>query len=277
MNRRSVSIGSVLLPAASSGARLALALGGSLLVGACAAAAPPPSPSSAPIAVTTADPTPTAAPSPSQSTAPATPLPSPFGPRTAYRGPLETGTYITHPYRGNPITWQFTLPDGWTNGHDWFFYPTNLGGPDGKNEAGAYDGVAVAFLHNPEVFLDDCDFGGGMTDTDTVAELVAAIAAKNAWDVSKPKDVTIGGVSGQRLDVKLPADLSVCGEGSPLAFGEPATENGFFQMGPAQQLRVWVLDVDGQLIGLVRESFEASPADRIAEAEAILESSVITP
>jgi hypothetical protein len=188
------------------------------------------------------------------------------------RGPLDPGTYITYPSQGHSVRWQVTVPAGWTNPHEWFLYPTSLGLPDGP------DGVAAAFLHTPAVFVDDCDFGGGMIETRTVAQLISAIRAKDGWDVSNPEDVTIGGFSGQRLDVDLPADSSRCGEGNAaMVFGEPGTENGFFQLGPAQQLRVWILAVDGQIVGLVRESFEASPADLVAEAEAILESSVITP
>jgi hypothetical protein len=117
-----------------------------------------------------------------------------------------------------------------------------------------------------------------MIETGTVEGLVSAIRAKAGWDVSNPEDVTVGRFSGQRLDGELPAESSRCGEGNAaLVFGEPGTENGFLQLGPSQQLRVWILDVDEQIVGLMRESFEASPADRVAEAEAIVESSVITP
>jgi hypothetical protein len=250
---------------------LALVFGAAAFLGACAAAAPPPSPTPAPIAVATPAPDPTLAPSPTFTATPA-PSPSRSGPRPMPRGRLDPGTYVTDPSRGHSVRWQVTVPAGWTNGGNWFLYPTSLGLPEGP------DGVAALFLYNPAVFIDDCDFADGMVETGTVAELVAAIRAKVGWDVSNPQDVTIGGFSGQRLDVDLPADDARCGEGKiAMAFGEPGTENGFFQQGPAQQLRVWVLAVDGRILGLVRTSFEASPADRVAEAKAILESSVITP
>lgn len=219
----------------------------------------------------------TAAPTPAPTSTPAptpiaTPVASPSGPPAMTRGPLDAGTYVTRPNPAEAISWQLTVPEGWTGGASWYLHPTAVGGPEGP------DGVAVAFLHDPAVFVDDCNFAGGMTKTGTVAELVAAIRAKDGWTVSKPEDVTIGGFSGQRLDVQLPADAARCGAGSEaMVFGEPGTQNGFFQQGPSQQLRVWILDVDGQTVGLVRESFEASPADRVAEAEAIVESSVVTP
>jgi hypothetical protein len=257
-------------------APLGIVLIGAVVVGGCGGQAATPSalaavPTAAVAATATVAASPTLAPSPTN-TATSAPSPSPSGPRPMPRGALDADTYVTHPSRGSAVKWQVTVPEGWTNGHDFYLYPTSLGGPEGP------DGVAVALLNNPAVFRDDCDFGGGMTETRTVAELVAAIRAKDGWDVSKPEDVTIGGFSGQRLDVELPADSSRCGEGNAaMAFGEPGTENGFFQQGPAQQLRVWILGVDGQVVGLVRESFDASPADKVAEAQAVIESSVITP
>lgn len=251
-------------------ASLAVVLGAAVFIGGCGAGAAPTSPSTAPIAVAMSAPVATNAPSPTVSAA--APSSSMAGVPPMPRGQLDPGTYVSDPSHGHLVRWQVTVPDGWTNPHEWFLYPTSLGVPDGP------DGVAAAFFYDPAVFIDDCDFAGGMIDTGTVAELVTAIRAKDGWDVSSPEDVTIGGFSGQRLDVALPADSTRCGEGEDaMVFGEPGTQNGFFQLGPAQQLRVWILDVDGQLVGLVRESFGGSPPDRVAEAEAILESSVITP
>jgi hypothetical protein len=254
-------------------APLGVVLIGAVVVGACGGQAATPSalaaaPTATVAAIATVAATPTLAPSPTNTATPA-PSPSPSGPRPMPRGALDADTYVTYPSRGSAVKWQVTVPVGWTNGHDFFLYPTSLGGPEGP------DGVAVALQNNPAVFRDDCDFGGGMTETRTVAELVAAIRAKDGWDVAKPEDVMIGGFSGQRLDVELHADLSVSGEAA-LVSGA-GTENGFCQQGPAQQLRVWILDLDGQVVGLVRESFEASPADKVAEAQAVIESSVITP
>jgi hypothetical protein len=192
-----------------------------------------------------------------------------------YRGQLDPGTYVTNPSAGNPLGWQVTVPTGWTNPGNSYLYPTALGGPDGKNASGMSVGVAVAFLNDPEVFVNSCDFGS-MSDTSSVAELVAAIQAKDDWVVSTPEDVTIAGFSGSRLDVQLPA-VAACGADNRLVFGEPGTQNGFYEQGPSQRLRVWVLDVNGRIVALVRESFPATPADKVAEAQAVIESSVITP
>ena len=261
---------------ATGATQFALTLGAAALLGGCAAAATPrsstPASTAAPIAVATPVATPSPTPTPTDTATPVPSSPPPSGPLPMPRGPLDAGTYFAYPSRGHSVRWQVTVPAGWFNPHEWFLYPTSLGGPAGP------EGIAVAFLRNPAVFKDDCDYDRGTIETGTVAELVAAIRKKDGWQVSKPQDVTIGEFSGRRLDVELPGNSSRCGEGTvALAFGIPGTGDGFYQQGPAQQLRVWILDVDGQLIGLFRESFDTSPVDVVAEAEAIVESSVITP
>jgi hypothetical protein len=142
------------------------------------------------------------------------------------RGALEPGTYIARPLATDALEWQVMVPQGWTNPGDWYLYPISLGGPDGKDESGTPVGVAVAFLNDPQVFVDSCDFES-LTDTGSVDDLVAAIQAKDDWVVSDPVGVTIGGFAGQRLDLALAADPSVCGPDNVyLAFGEPGTGTG---------------------------------------------------
>jgi hypothetical protein len=251
-----VAIGAALL--------VVLAVGGVFIGGGASPAAP---------VAPAATPTPAATVAP----APASPSPSPSGPGGMPRGQLQPGTYVTHPYTGNPITWQVTVPAGWLNAGDWYLYPTSVRGPAGTNEAGELDGMAVSFLNAPEVILDGCNYLGGMTDTGTVDELVAAMQAKDDWVVSSPTDVSINGMAGQRLDIELPTDLSRCGQDAYTAFGEPGTEHGLRAQGPSQRIRAWILDVDGHVVALLRISFAASPADKLEEAQQIIESSVITP
>lgn len=191
--------------------------------------------------------------------------------------PIPTPRALSlRPIAGNPLVWQVTVPPGWTDGgSNWFLYPVSVGGPAG-NASGKPNGLAVAFVNVPEVFVDSCNFES-MSETSSVAELVAAIRAKDDWVSSAPIDVTISGFAGQRLDVALPADLSVCGSDNYLVFGEPGTGNGFYAQGPSQLLRVWIIDVDGRIVLLARESFAGTPPKELAEAQPIIESSVITP
>lgn len=192
-------------------------------------------------------------------------------------GILEPGTYLTTPVYGSPLQWQLTVPEGWSGADRSGLFPTALG--IAGTGSGAPDGLVVAFLSSPEVVLDGCDLAGGYSDTSTVAELVAAIQAQAEWVVSAPTDVTLGGFPGKRLDVQLPADISRCGQDHYMVFGKPGTgtQNGWEAQGPGQELRVWVLDVAGAVVIVQRASFAATPAKELAEADRIIESSVITP
>ncbi|HEX5828500.1 MAG TPA: hypothetical protein VFY23_13330 [Candidatus Limnocylindrales bacterium] len=249
--------------AAVGAALLAVLVGGAVFIGGGAS----------PTTSTTARPTAIPAPTP----APASSSPAPASPAAMARGELQPGTYVTQPHSGNSVTWQVTVPAGWVNGGNWFLYPTSVDGPAATNDAGEPDGVAAVFLNEPEVILDGCDYLGGMTDTASVDELVAAIQAKDDWVVSTPTDVSINGFAGTQLDVELPADLSRCGGDNYVVFGEPGTQNGFHAQGPSQLLRVWLLDVDDRVVSLMRASFAASPGDALDEAQQIIESSVVTP
>jgi len=193
---------------------------------------------------------------------------------------ITTGprTVTLQPIAPNPFGWRVTLPSGWSIGHgSWYLYPTSLGGPAGNAGADQPNGLAVAFVNMPQVFVDSCDFGS-MSAASSAAELVTAIQAKTDWVVSTPVGVTLGGYGGQQLDVTLPADLSTCGADSDyLVFGEAGTENGFYALGRVEQLRLWVLDANGRTVLLALRSFAASPATELAEGLQIIETSVLVP
>jgi hypothetical protein len=206
------------------------------------------------------------------------PTASPTAPATASPSVTINPTTVTlRPIVGNPFGWQVTVPLGWSIGGNWYLYPASLGGPAGNAGTGQPNGLAVAFVNAPQVYVDSCDVGS-MSDTSSVAELVAAIQAKPDWVVSTPVDVALSGFQGQRLDATLPSDLSVCGpDANYLVFGERGTENGFYAQGPSQQLRLWVLDLNGRVVLLALESFAATPATALSQGQQIIESSALMP
>ena len=191
-------------------------------------------------------------------------------------GPLQPGAYgvPTNVFRTGG--WAFTVPKGWSGIRDWAIYPTGLG-MDGWNASGVPNGLGVAYLGASEVVMDPCGTGS-LSDTSSVADLVAAIRSKPDWLVSAPVDVELGGLRGQRLDVELPADATTsCGRYE--AFREPGEgdpSHRFHAQGPSNRLRVWVIDVHGLPLVFVRSSFAATPADKLAEADAIIDSFVLS-
>ena len=197
------------------------------------------------------------APAPSPSP---TPVPSPLP-----NGSLAAGTYAAHPVPG--MTWTITVPDGWTGQDDWFLsydvapdvHSVSVGGP----------------TENESVPTDSCAASGTKAAA-SVEEFVAAVQARDDWTVSAPVDVTVGGYPGSRIDVEVPADAT-CANGSDYMVLAMPDGQGYRADGPDRIFRLWIVDIDGKPIVIFRLSSSQSPAARVAEGDAIVETSVITP
>jgi hypothetical protein len=200
-------------------------------------------------------PSPTPAPSPSPTSSPL-PLPN---------GSLAAGTYAAHPVPG--MTWTITVPDGWTGQDDWFVsydvgpdvHSVSVGGPT-ENESVPTDSCAAA----------------GTKAAGSVEEFVAAVQARDDWTVSAPVDLTVGGYSGTRIDLEVPADAT-CANGSDYMVVAMPDGQGFRADGPDRIFRLWIVDFDGKPVVIFRTNAATAPADRVAQADAIVETSVITP
>jgi hypothetical protein len=198
----------------------------------------------------------------------ATPTPSPAPtpiPPTLPNGNLAPGAYTAHPVPG--MTWTVTVPEGWTGADDWFLsydiapdvHSVSLGGP----------------TENESVPTDSCA-PSGTTPAASVDEFVAAVQARDDWTVSAPVDVTVGGHQGTRIDLEVPVDAT-CADGSNYMVLALPSGDGYRANGPYRRFRLWILDVDGKPVVIFRLTSSNSPADRVAEADAIVETSVITP
>jgi hypothetical protein len=194
----------------------------------------------------TSSPTPSATPSPTTSPTPA-----------AARMDLQ----------GDAASWTATVPAGWTGAGTWFL--TSSQGPSGPT------GIAVAATGAVNVPSDPCDGVGKVSDAASPADVVAALEARQDLVVSNAIDATLGGYSGKRVDVEVPADLSAC-DGNYTIFAEP-DGSGFYAQGPSNLLRVWIVDVEGRPIVFWIQSFAGTPANDVADAQQIVDSIVITP
>jgi hypothetical protein len=204
-------------------------------------------------------PTPTPFASP---TAPATPPPD-------LLGTLVAGDYLAHPSATDPLTARITVPDGWVGG-GWYLDKGN---------------VLVAFLPHPRPPDDPCQGSSSPSGTDsasgsagsslrgTVDDVVAALRAQPAYGAGAPTAVQIGGYDGQRLSLQLNVVQSQC-PGVFYVFAEP---DGMYAQGPGNHWTVWILDVDGSPMAIVVSDFANTPAALLAEAQAIVDSSVVTP
>ena len=198
-------------------------------------------------------PTPTVAPTP-------TPVPP-----SLPNGNLAPGTYTAHPLPG--MTWTITVPAGWVGSDDWFVsydlapdvHSVSVGGPT-DNEGIPTDSCAAA----------------GTRPAASVDEFIAAVQARKDWTVSAPVDVTVSGYSGTRIDLEVPA-LLTCENGSDYMVLAMPDGAGYRAYGPNTRFRLWILDIDGKPIVIFRNTSSDSPATRVSEGDAIVETGVIKP
>jgi hypothetical protein len=200
-----------------------------------------------PTAVPSPTPGPTLTPSPTVSSEP-----SPI----AYHGQVQ----------GETLRFTYTAPAGWTTS-GWAF--TNSQGFTGPT------GIGVGASGAVNVPDDPCDGVGKVSNATTAEAVLADLQARDDLVVSNPVAATLGGLSGIRVDVALPADLSACAD-LYIVFAEP-DGSGVSAQGPSNLLDLWILDAEGGPIWLAIEHFAGTPSEDYAEAQAIVSSIVFTP
>ena len=231
-------------------------------------------PSSGPSVAPTPDPTIDPTPEP---TLAASPTPSA---RKAADGNLQPGTYFLQPLQaadteGNPLAVTFTVPEGWATTAGNAIYTADVGIQ--LEDISSLNGDPCAW----EGTADDVSVGT------TVDDLVNALVAQTAYEVSEPIDVIIGGYSGKRVDIVHPTE-PFAGPGSDDA---PECDGGQYRIwssailgptpvygqGPGNRWQTNILDVNGTRLVVVAGDFpETAAADR-AELDAVMQSLVIEP
>ena len=200
--------------------------------------------------------------------APPTPTPAPSpSPMALKDGSLEPGTYLVRPFADNPLTWTVTVPAGWSGFQDWAIV-----GPEMPGNVG----TALVMADKIGVPVDSCR-PDGTPAAATVDDFIASVEARGDWVVSEPADITVGGHTGRRIDVELPADVGACGSNDDYWVTAEGGKGGFYAQAASNQFTFWALDVAGTPKVLMRSTFAAVPADEISETDAMVESSLITP
>ena len=204
-------------------------------------------------------------------------------------GPLPAGHYAAHPLPvpHNGLTVKVTLPAGWEaqtdpGGLGLGLVPANAQGP------GAPGGMHLQFI-DVTTLNDPCSWSGTDDDVEvgpSVDDLVAALQAETAYEVSRPVDVRIGGYAGKRVDVVMPTerflgqsatavgcDNSVFRPWNTSAHGDAP----LYAQGPANRWQTNILDIDGTRLVVVVADFPATPAADRAVMDAIVASLDIDP
>jgi len=206
---------------------------------------------------------PTAAPSPVATPTPApTPSPSPTVLKSGVQGP---GTF-TGRFAASEIPWTVTIPKGWTG------YDTDIvTGPPRPGDRG----VAILTERAVNVPKDSCA-PDGTVPAKSAEEFLTAVEARKDWDVSNRQAATIGSYPATRIDLVLPENPSICGDGKDYMVVVHNDGKGFYLQGPSMHVTYWVADVKGEPLFVERFSFTETPAADLAESDVVVSSIEIT-
>jgi len=209
---------------------------------------------------------------------PGSPTPGPT-PVALTAGPLAAGTYVTHPFLppNESIGFGFAVPDGW-----------EAGGPPGRGPVGigpttgfeGPDGMSLGFLTVTSLMEDPCNWqdATAIEVGPSVDDLANALVANPGYETTAPVDVTLGGFSGTRIDVQVPAglDLATCRDGQfwVWSVGDGQT---IYAQGPEGRFHLWILDVQGRRVIVTTHDFPGTPPDDLAELQAIVDSISVEP
>ncbi len=136
------------------------------------------------------------------------------------------------------------------------------------------------------VYGDPCQWEGTEPDSPatTPEELVAALSAQALRDASEPIDITLDGHAGKAITLHVPDDAVVSGEDFPdcdqdtfgvwtdSIDGAPGQAPYRYNQGSGQIDEIWAVDVDGALTVIDWTYYPATPAEDVAEEQAIVES-----
>lgn len=245
-------------------------------------------PASAGIGGPTVTPVPTPSPTPSPTSSPS-PSPSP-SPALFPNGSLPAGSYTIQPFVGpgglcvgqpgcteagaedDSIRITLTVPDGWA-GLEYSIVPSveSYSPPRG---GGLLFGRGGWLYPPPSCAGPGISNDGPTIPTGTTVDaFVTALVDHPDLDVTSPVDVTLGGYSGQYLELRAPANVTTAELGpDPSGCGFFVWEPGIYAQGPNALWRIWVLDVDGVRVVVRADSFPGTTPQVQAQLQAIVDS-----
>jgi hypothetical protein len=173
----------------------------------------------------------------------------------------------------------YTVPGGWVNRGDWpeEFALAPEGAPETTHVTIVSDVVAASRADNCREDQDP--------DAGTTAEEIVAALSRPGVTVSTPVPVTIGGLSGLRVDLALDDGWTTPCPWSAdrpyaMLFVDRAVEEGFaWGLDGDTQMRTYLLNIEADRAILIdiETATEAEQADVLDEATSVVESYVFTP
>lgn len=210
--------------------------------------------------------------SPEPSLAESTPDPTPEATPEGLlpEGPLLILTGQADGPEGNHPPLTVTIP-----AHGWY---GEVGGgillKNEKHEPPDGSGMIIFARQEYIVYGDACSWETTTPVTvTTVDELVAALSAQGSREASEPVDITLGGYAGKSITLEVPADVDFAecdaGYGGSWDCGAEPCE---YHSGAGEIDTVYILDVEGLIVAWNTKYYAGTPAEDIAELEAIVQS-----
>ena len=160
---------------------------------------------------------------------------------------------------------QLTVPAGWKS-EEPGPYVVFLSTADGVGNDGP---ATLALLLSPLEFSDPCTTDGPGTSVASVDDFVKAVAAMRGANVTRPEDVTVGGLKGTQVTLSAPAkSVSCSGNGvvMTLALGHQ------FLLNPGETMSLTALDDSGVLLIVEEKTTPEATAQDRAQIAKVLQS-----
>jgi hypothetical protein len=192
---------------------------------------------------------------------------------------VEAGTtyFMAAPWGSGTPRLIFTVPaDGWST-----VSATNLG-KDAIDDPLDFHDIAMTPWNVTNLVADPCRRSAeGQLDPPvgpTVDDLARALRDQAGESATAPTDVTVGGYSGKRVELSLPAGLdpATCEGGGFVRWTERGTPGGHVY-GSGQRNVVYILDVDGLRAVIDTSYLPGTSEASLAELEQIVASIRIEP
>jgi hypothetical protein len=209
-----------------------------------------------------------------------TPLPTTVPTTTPTKAPQSPGPTVAAPGVpvGSFVLWSrrvsmtVTIP-----ATSWFGSPSN--GILVKNDiAEAPTGAGlIVFDEALYVYGDPCHWSTtrAATAATTVDAFVAAIGAQKDRGATTPVDITVDGHSGKSITIRTPIDTKFadCDQGTYGSWTTASeTTPARYSQSPGQIEKLWVVDVNGQLVVIDTAYYDGTPRAAVDEMDAIVNS-----